>query len=51
MLGNRDTFEFIAAEQLGKTPAEIRAMPARDLEDYRAFCRVRAELRELHGNR
>lgn len=49
MLGDLDPLDFLLAEKLGKTLAEIRALPNAEVEAWRAFHRVRGELEKLHA--
>lgn len=48
MLGDRDTFEFQLALDLGKTLDEIRAMPQADYVAFAAYYRVRAAYQDLY---
>lgn len=49
MLDEIDPLDYVLAENLGKTLAEIRAMPSRDFAEWRAFLYYRSEMQQLHS--
>lgn len=50
-MGKVDTIDYVLAENLGKSLAEIRALESYEIEEWRAFLEVRAVKDELAGRR
>lgn len=47
MRGEVDALDFILAEQWGCTLAEVRALPAAEVEEWRSWRVVRTELDKI----
>lgn len=51
MEGTVDAFDFVLAEALGAQLSEIRALPALEVEEWKAFYEYRSAIREKEAKR
>lgn len=46
-----DPIEFVLAEMLGMSLGEVRALPNREIEEWRGFLMFRAQTQELEARK